>query len=415
MVAEQMEMVKSPSQYRYFERLKPKVTKAQYKVLGDFRSFLLATKREPKTIDRHFYCLGKFLEAAGSNFDFYKATRPELQNIVGLINSSTLALETKRKIVVSVKLLYKNILGEGVFYPPQIAWLKTKEDIKEKHMLPGDLLTEDEVLKMIDTANNDRDRAIIALLYDAGIRVGELVSLNIKHVEFDNELTHITVNGKTGMRRIPILFSVPYLTKYLEHRKDAHPEDPLWITFGVPGTPSKKTKADPETLEKFKRIRYKLRVGDYIVRKVIKDLVKKAKIQKRVYPHLFRHSRATYYADKATEQVLKSYFGWVGDSKMAGTYVHLSGRDVDSAILQANGIKPQEKAESRPVNKRCIRCKEINPITSVHCSKCALALDTNIAELEDKGDKLVAKVVANPVYLDTLIKMLKEMQKQAKT
>ena len=70
---------------------------------------------------------------------------------------------------------------------------------------------------------------------------------------------------------------------------------------------------------------------------------------------------------------------------MAATYVHLSSRDIDSAILQANGIKPKEQEKAKPVNKLCLRYKEINPITLIHCGRCGFSLDTNIAAIEEKG------------------------------
>jgi site-specific recombinase XerD len=72
-------------------------------------------------------------------------------------------------------------------------------------------------------------------------------------------------------------------------------------------------------------------------------LAKMAKIGKNVYPHLFRHSRATHLADKLTEAQMKIYFGWSGRSDVPSVYVHLSGRDVEEAILKLHGVNTRRE------------------------------------------------------------------------
>jgi site-specific recombinase XerD len=67
-------------------------------------------------------------------------------------------------------------------------------------------------------------------------------------------------------------------------------------------------------------------------------LVKSCGLDKQVYPHLFRHSRATHLADKLTEAQMKILFGWAGNSDVPSVYVHLSGRDVEEALLRIYGI-----------------------------------------------------------------------------
>src|SRR5665647_3321174 len=94
------------------------------------------------------------------------------------------------------------------------------------------MLTEDEVKQMIDATTNKRDKAIIALLWDIGARVGEVGSLRIKHVKFDDLGGVIIVNGKTGPRRVRAVWSVDYLQNWLEeHPGKNDPEAPLWFNF----------------------------------------------------------------------------------------------------------------------------------------------------------------------------------------
>ena len=68
-----------------------------------------------------------------------------------------------------------------------------------------------------------------------------------------------------------------------------------------------------------------------------------------------------------------SRLAWVGDSRMAATYVHLSGRNVDNTFFKLNGIKTDDEVneEERPLKAtRCERCREINSPTNRFCSKC---------------------------------------------
>jgi hypothetical protein len=78
-----------------------------------------------------------------------------------------------------------------------------------------------------------------------------------------------------------------------------------------------------------------------------------------------------------SEAQMKEFFGWTQSSNMASVYVHLSGRDVDSALLKTYGIKTYngEEEQEKFRTKKCMRCEEVNPPTNSYCSKCSLPLD----------------------------------------
>ena len=75
---------------------------------------------------------------------------------------------------------------------------------------------------------------------------------------------------------------------------------------------------------------------------MLKSVAQNAGIDKPINPHHFRHSRATDLAKKLTEAQLCQYMGWIQSSKEAATYVHLSGRDMDKAILTLHGLAEEE-------------------------------------------------------------------------
>lgn len=73
--------------------------------------------------------------------------------------------------------------------------------------------------------------------------------------------------------------------------------------------------------------------------KALKTTAARAEIDKPVNPHHFRHSRATYLANRFTEAQMCEWLGWVQGSDRPSDYVHLSGRDIDSSYARIHGIE----------------------------------------------------------------------------
>ena len=95
--------------------------------------------------------------------------------------------------------------------------------------------------------------------------------------------------------------------------------------------------------------------------------------------HLLRHSRATQLASIMSEASMKQYFGWVQGSQMAAIYIHMSGKDTDQAVLQANGIQIQKQEKEITFQAiKCQRCNTNNPPTHKVCQLCGFILDKNL-------------------------------------
>ena len=92
--------------------------------------------------------------------------------------------------------------------------------------------------------------------------------------------------------------------------------------------------------------------------------------------------------------------GWVQGSDEASTYVHLSQRDIESAILRLHGIRVEERKEVEFKPIICARCGKENSPGSKFCSLCGLPLDVKTAvELDSKIEAitdLFAKMLENP-------------------
>jgi len=214
---------------------------------------------------------------------------------------------------------------------------------KDSRKFPEDMLSEEEIEKMINACEHPRDKALISSLYERGARISEIGNLKIKHVKFDQYGAVLIVDGKTGMRRVRIIFSSPYLATWLEnHPFRDNPEAFGWVGIGTVGR------------------NVPLQYG--AIRMHFKRIAVKAGIKKRIHPHLFRHSRSTHLAKHFTEAQMKQYLGWVQGSSMAAIYVHLSGRDVDDALLKMHGIVTDEKkgCSNEPKEMHPMQCNEFS-------------------------------------------------------
>jgi integrase/recombinase XerD len=70
---------------------------------------------------------------------------------------------------------------------------------------------------MIENATNLRDKAFISTLYESGCRIGELLPIKLRSVVFDEYGAVLIVDGKTGMRRIRLISSVPLLANWISN------------------------------------------------------------------------------------------------------------------------------------------------------------------------------------------------------
>ncbi len=197
--------------------------------------------------------------------------------------------------------------------PEETKWIR-RGPVEQKRILPQSLLTPRDVQALVDACRNERDRAFIAVLWETGARIGELIDLQVSHIENTTLGKQVVVAGKTGSRRLLLLESESYLDAWLTAHPNRRPDAPLWCKID-------ETQSSPDETISYQYIR--LRILDKAREQV--------GIEKPVNPHHFRHSRATYLANYLTEAQMCVWFGWVPGSRVPGRYVHLSGRDIDTA------------------------------------------------------------------------------------
>lgn len=317
--------------------------------------------------------------------DFKNLTKQDIVKLCSEINNSNYAEWTKHDRLVGIKRFMKYIYeqkGESFNkgeYPDCVKWITTtmKQSRKKK---PEDLLTVEDVKKLANNSNNLRDRAMILTLYESAGRIGEIQNIKVKQVSFDKYGCRVKLHGKTGERTIRLISSAPAISNWLtdhSHYK-GNKDDPRFRNSYL-----------------FCSLWGKNR-GEFLsypqINLLLRDVAKKAGVVKPVRPHQFRHSRATELAKILTESQLCEYMGWVQGSKEASTYVHLSGRDTDKAILAMHGLIEEDISKDKLQPIECPRCGITNDPAAKFCSGCSLGLDEKTIMEYDEQKEIAAKV-----------------------
>ena len=208
-------------------RLKASALPAKAKAqIENFARMRLAKGSGKLRVVKCMYCVRLLAQWLGK--DFSKATKTDLIRLVTDIDSKNYAEYTRYDFKIVLKMFYKWLLGKDEEFPKVIKWLKPRLK-NEKHKLPEELLTVEEVQKLANSTTNPRDKALILALYESGCRIGEMLYLKLKNVQFDNYGVVLMVNGKTGSRRVRIIASVQVLAAWLqEHPDKDNPDAPLW-------------------------------------------------------------------------------------------------------------------------------------------------------------------------------------------
>lgn len=355
-----------------------------------FKDYLISDGIGVAKIGRYLLDVRKFSKML--NKPFKEANKDDLRHVVAEIEQGELAPESKKCFKVMIRKLYRFIyeIDERGVYPECVRWISI--GIAKNHKkLPEELLTDQEIKDIIRKCGNVRDKAFVSTLAESGCRISEIATMKIKHVSFEEYGARITVAGKTGMRKILVINSTPYLQHWInDHPKNEDLDACLWH--------------NPQ--------------GEFLtyqaLMKVIKNASRKAGIKKRIYAHLFRHSRATRLASEMSEASLKSFMGWDQSSKMCGIYIHMSGEAMDKAILKMNGIEVrEEKKETKLKERICLRCKTKNGVTNRCCYHCGMVLDEEFAKeklKEDvdrqRADRIMNNLMQDPEVLELIKKKL---------
>ena len=335
------------------------------------------------------------------DFDLKEATRPDVEAIVAWINSRPQKEWTKhdKKLVLRKLIQYakRGTCAKGTPLPAQVSWISLTVKETDSRVTPESLLTPEEFTSIVRVTVNRRDQAMVYVLFEAALRPGELLTMCIGSVVFKDGYCLITVNGKTGIKRIPLVVSYKPMLEWLaDHPYRDTPEAPLWCSL------ASNREGD--------RLSYKH------FRMLIKSLAKKAGLKKDIWPYLYRHTTLTAMAKVFTESRLEQFAGWAYGSKMTRRYVHFSARDLEDAMLELHGLKEPEKGDGMAKLVDCPRCGNKNPFGNIRCGFCGMVIDRETAMKMEEDEREKNKVLQTRLEkLETVISSLLASQEEANT
>lgn len=168
-----------------------------------------------------------------------------------------------------------------------------------------------------------RDRAILELLYSSGLRVGELVGLNLKHLNINLEIVRVMGKGRKE-RIVPVGGkAIEALKSYLESRGDPDDEEPLFLN-------SRGGRLTSRSVER-----------------LVKKYTRASGIVRKVSPHSLRHSFATHLLDAGAD--IREIQEMLGHASLSTTqrYIHLSPGKLMEVYDKSHPRSFQRKAKGK--------------------------------------------------------------------
>ena len=270
--------------------------------LNIFENYLRVDKQSTEnTLQSYLRDIRQLADYLGANteHDLYTATDGDIGAYIESLRSSGKSVPTVSRCIASIKGMYTHLcIKQYLTHNPALKLVPEKSEKK----LP-DILTNEEVElllaqpKCIDTKGY-RDKAMLELLYATGIRVTELIDLNVSDINLDEGV--IKCSGKKE-RYIPI-----YPKAVLALRDYLNLVRPQMIN-----------EQDEEALFVNVQGERMSRQGFW---KIIKHYSQKAGIEKDITPHTLRHSFAAHLLENGAD--IQSIQEMLGHSDIASTQVY---------------------------------------------------------------------------------------------
>lgn len=261
-----------------------------------------------------------FFKLQTNSLEIRKASKIEIRNFIIELTNSTLSKRTINRKISSLKSYYKFLMKIGELDNSPIASIKLLKQYNESK-IP---FSEAELNQLLDdtiyfdsTYSGTRDRLIIELFYQTGIRRSELIRLTYEN--FNKDQKWIKVVGKRNKERIiPISDQlVKKILDFFQCRSEVFPEikEPMFLT----------DKGKP--------------MYDKLVYNIVNKYLSKVSTKHKKSPHILRHSFATHLLDRGAE--INTIKEMMGHSSLAATQVYTHG-SIENLKKVFNKAHPRE-------------------------------------------------------------------------
>lgn len=271
--------------------------------INNFLDYLSSEKNfSQHTIRAYQIDLSQFLEFLidrKNHQDILTVKRDDIRDFIGYLLKYGYDKRSVARKLSSLKSFFKYLIRKKILSTNPAKAIKTPKITKT---LPG-FLTQYQIQKVLAFQGTDeitlRNKAIIEVLYGAGLRASELVNLNIADIDFYSEV--ILVKGKGNKQRIVPLgsYAQQAIKEYLAARKD---------------------KANPALFLNQQGKRLSTRS----IQKIVNQLISRVSEVSHTNPHTLRHSFATHLLERGAD--LRAVQELLGHSSLSATqiYTHLS-------------------------------------------------------------------------------------------
>jgi len=261
--------------------------------LDELKKEPMLRKYSQRTIKLYLYHNREFLEFFKKNP--YEVSNEDIRDyLYHLANDKEASTSTLNIAINALKFYYGEVLKQRFVY-------EIKRPKKDKK-LPV-VLSQEEVFQILSSVNNIKHRAILMLIYSAGLRVSEVVKLNPEDIDIQRKLVH--VKGAKGRKDRYTLLSVVAIETLSLYLKSYQPKK--WIF------PGKKEGSHITTRT---------------VQRIFENAVKRAKICKDVSVHSLRHSFATHLLENGVDlRYIQELLGHKS-SKTTEIYTHVSSKNL---------------------------------------------------------------------------------------
>lgn len=285
--------------------------------LNSYKDYLTYEKRYPETtVTSYLNALNKYNDFIDEkNIQYKTITKDEIREYLKRLDEENYSKSSVSQNLSALRNFYSFLVNNNKITSNQFKLIKNPK--KEKH-LPN-FLQPDELQSIFDSIELEtplgiRNRLIIELLYATGLRVSELVSLELKDINFSSH--EIRVTGKGDKERIVFFgdYALKYLKMYLNRSRsillNGKKEDILLLN----------KDGNPITARG--------------IEVVIDKIVNEASLKHNISPHVIRHTFATDMLNNGAD--LKSVQELLGHSSLSTTqiYTHITNERLRSVYLK---------------------------------------------------------------------------------
>lgn len=282
-------------------------------------------QKSSKTLENYQHYLTRFQQFLHDDIEVIKINQNTIQDYRIFLNrfktnNKNLSNKTQNYHIIAIRALLKYLSKIDVD-----CISAEKLELGKQTLRSVEFLTMEEVKRLLDACKtNDkiglRNRAILETLYSTGLRISELIALNINDIDFKQK--EFMVRGK-GDKPRPVFLSdraIEYLKSYLDVRDDNY--DPLFISFG-------RSSNLPSLMDQNLKIHgEKYRLKAYHIQEMVRKTSYLAGLNKKVTPHTLRHSFATTLLNNGAD--LRSVQEMLGHASIATTqiYTHVTNKQL---------------------------------------------------------------------------------------